>query len=113
MNESPLVTHARREMDRVGLFDKDADYSGALANSVMEIVELFAKQNHSGASAAIAIQLLEKLLRFQTLSPLTSDPGEWGDRSEISGRPIWQNERDPSFFSHDGGKTWYNIDNRA
>jgi hypothetical protein len=56
----------------------------------------------------VAREQLHALLGFKTLSPLTDDPREWIDQSEVSGgEPLWQNRRDPSAFSKDGGKTWY------
>lgn len=109
--ESPLITHARRELELAGMFDLDADYGpGAIAGQVLELVEVFAKQQHSGGSAAYTLGLFEKLARLRPLSPLTSEPEEWIDRSVESGEPLWQSRRCPSVFSRDGGKTWYDLD---
>jgi hypothetical protein len=55
---------------------------------------------------------LHALLGFKTLSPITSNPDEWIDRSDTSGSPLWQNTRDPSVFSLDAGKSWYSLDER-
>ncbi len=113
MNESPLVAYARDELQRAGMFDTDADYGGALAGSILRVVEVFAGEEHSGASAAISLAVLGKLLRFEPLTPITSDPAEWNDVSEASGRPMWQSRRKYSCFSTDGGQTWYDIDDPA
>lgn len=103
---SNLVEHAKRELEKTDIADRNGMYGGMLYDSIMEIVETFAKQGHSGASASIAIPVIHKLLRFKPLTPISSDPEEWIDRTKESGRPFWQNKRDPSVFSEDGGKTW-------
>jgi len=106
MIKSNLVSHAEKELMLAGMFDKDADYNGALAPQILKVVKVFSKSGHSGASAAITIGILEKLLRFQTLTPITSNPDEW---MEV-GKSMWQSKRNPAIFSKDGGKTWYDID---
>jgi hypothetical protein len=107
---SNLTEHARDELTRAGLFDKDSDYNGMLGTAVMELMEVFAKQGHSGASAALTTQLFSKLSRYQTLMPITSDPQEWMGVSGQMNYECWQHKRQPSVFSTDGGKTWYDLD---
>lgn len=104
--ESNLVSHAKRELELAGMFDKDADYNGALAPEILKLVELFSSQEHSGASAGITIAVLEKLLRFKVLSPITDNPDDW---MEVDA-DTWQSKRQSSLFSKDGGKTYYDID---
>lgn len=101
-----LVEHARRELELCGQYAEDPEYS----ESIISAVEAFASYGHSGGSASVAREQLHALLGFKTLSPLTCDPAEWVDRSDISGTPMWQNARDPAVFSTDGGKTWYSLD---
>lgn len=101
-----LVKHARHELNLSGQYAEDPEYS----ESIIKAVEAFASYGHSGGSAMIAREQLYRLLGFKTLSPLTSDPAEWIDQSEASGRPLWQNRRDPSYFSEDGGKTWTSVE---
>lgn len=106
---SNLTQHAKSELERAGLFDKDADYGGAHAKAVMELVETFSKQGHSGMSAAITLSLFDKLARFQPIGELTSDPSEWMEVAE----DLWQNRRRGSSFSRDGGTTWYDIEDSS
>jgi hypothetical protein len=101
-----LAEHARRELELCGQYAEDPAYS----ESIIAAVEAFASYGHSGGSAAVAREQLHALLGFKPLSPLTSDPAEWIDRSEMSSTPLWQNRRDPAVFSTDGGKTWYSLD---
>lgn len=102
-----LAEHARRELELAGLFDGDSDYGGMIGPAVMEVIEVFASQGHSGASISIAGTIVHELLQRKTLTPLTYGPEEWEDRSEISGYPLWQNVRDSSVFSRDGGATHF------
>lgn len=104
-----LTEHARRELELCGQYAEDPEYS----ESIIRAVEAFASYGHSGGSAMCAREQLHALLGFKTLSPITSDPAEWIDQSEISGTPLWQNRRDPAVFSTDGGKTWYSLDDEA
>lgn len=105
-----LVEYAKNELELAGLFDKDSDYNGGIGEAALEIIKVFAKQGHSGGSAAITISVVENLMRFKPLTPLTSNADEWLDRSEMSSEPMWQSKRQPSCFSKDGGKSWYDID---
>jgi hypothetical protein len=97
-----LVEHARRELTRIG---EDAD----LIEGIVHVVQAFADCRHSGGSAPYAIAYLERLLRFEPLSPLTDAPDEWEDRAEISRYPLWQNIRDSRAMSGDGGRTYWMV----
>jgi hypothetical protein len=107
---SNLTEHAKYELERAGLFDKDSDYDGMLGTAALEIVEVFAKQGHSGFSASVTTELVQRLMRFEPLTPLTNDPAEWVDVSwsQASGQ-IHQCRRDPAVFSDDGIKTAYRL----
>lgn len=99
-----LIEHAKHELELSGIFDKDADYGGALAESVMELIEVFSKQGHSGFSADMISDLFNKLSRFKPISPLTGKDEEW---CEI-GDGMFQNKRNSAVFK-DGkdGKAYY------
>jgi hypothetical protein len=82
---------------------------------VLEIVETFAKQGHSGLSAEITLAVLEKVLRFETLTPITDNAEDWMNVEEhygpdMGGPNMWQCRRNPSLFSTDAGKTYYHVD---
>lgn len=104
--DSPLVDHARRELQLIG----EDDW---LTEGLCKVVEAFAAMGHSGFSAEHSTQILEKLLRYQPLSPITDDPAEWMDRAqEMGGAPFWQNVRDSRAMSTDGGKTYTLVDEK-
>lgn len=64
---SNLINHANKELQKAGLFDKDADYDGELGKGVLELITVFANQGHSGMSAEMTIQLFTKLARFEEI----------------------------------------------
>jgi len=107
-----LKNHAKNELELAGLFGKDSDYEGMIGKSVMELIEVFAKQGHSGVSAMETLVVFDEVARFKTLSPLTYKSDEWNDVSESSGKPMWQNKRDSTVFSTDGGKTHYSLNDK-
>lgn len=98
--ESNLVTHARHELELIG---EDTD----VIDWFLRVVREFASYGHSGGSASVCIPRLDALLRYQNIAPLTADPSEWEDRTEMSGAPLWQSQRNPEAFSIDGGGTYY------
>lgn len=109
--ESNLLKHARAELTRAGLLSADADYDGQVGATVLRMIEAFSGYGHSGGSAAMTLEIFNRVARFQTLGPITDDPDEWmrvnpGDE-EVG---VWQNRRQGSLFSNDGGKTYYDID---
>lgn len=109
-----LVDYARDELERAGWFktndveegNPDGVYNGMVGSAVLEIVEVFAKQGHSGMSASVVTHLVEKLMRYEPLTPLTFGPEEW----TAVGPNTLQNRRKFSVFSKDGGRTWYDVD---
>lgn len=111
---SNLVRHAEFELRRAGLFDKDSDYDGMLGQAVLELIKTFSQEGHSGCSAHLTLDIFNKVARFKTLTPITSNPDEWMQVSPDimpDGSPtVWQSVRQSSCFSNDGGKTYYDID---
>lgn len=115
--KSMLVEHAERELALAGLpiptreqlrnikdiEDPSEGWNLLVADAVMNIIKLFAKQRHSGASASMTLQLVHQLAQFKPLSPLTDNPNEWNEVTD----GLWQNVRNPEAFSHNGGKTFY------
>jgi len=106
---SNLVKFAEDELSRIGMGADAEDVNKWMHDNVIQVVKAFSDGGHSGASASYAIGIIEKLLQYKPLSPLTYEPDEWTDVSEMSGSPMWQNKRDGEVFSTDGGKTHYSL----
>lgn len=98
---SNLVEHAKREL---ALLAGDHDMDPYLIRAV----EAFAEFGHSGGSAGWGISVLNELLQFKNISPLTDDPDEWMLVSDdTDGNKTYQSRRNPEAFSLDGGDTYY------
>jgi len=92
-------SYAERELRIAGLYDPDSDYDGALPESVLELLDVFARQGHSGAGAARVASLFSRLVRFEPLSPLTGDADEWEEVDD----GLWQNRRCARVFKTKDG----------
>lgn len=91
--KSNAETYAEAELARL-LGDPDGDEMQLVMNKhLVRMVRVFAREGHSGFSAGYAIACLEKLLRFEPLTPLTGEEDEWNDISDMHGEPCWQNRR--------------------
>jgi len=102
-----LRDHARRELELIGEEPGTIDW-------YLRVVDAFRSFGHSGGSAFATIPIINKLLSYEALSPLTEDPDEWIDRSvESGGEPMWQSRRDPRAFSGDGGTTYYYVNDSS
>jgi hypothetical protein len=85
-----LTEFAQEELARI----KDDGYGGMVKTAVQELVNTFAKQGHSGYSAEMTTQAVEKLFRFKPLTSLTGADDEW---TEV-GTAVFQNKRNPAVF---------------
>lgn len=95
-----IKDHALQEFKAAGWLDEPVDEMQQLMmNNLLEIVEVFAAQGHSGFSASYAVGVLEKLLQFKPIVPLTGEDWEWSDVSEYSGGvKTYQNKRCSAVF---------------
>lgn len=111
--DSNLVKHAEFELRRAGLFDADADYGGMVAEAVMNLVRVHAKEGHSGNSHAVALSIFNIVVNYKTLTPITGDPAEWFEVDRDGPARCWQNRRMSSCFSNTAGKSYYDIDEKG
>jgi hypothetical protein len=79
-------------------------YDKMVVEDVLELLEVFAKQGHSGGSAPVIAGLFAKLARYEPLVPLTGKPDEWIEVAE----GMWQNARCSHVFKDANGA--YDID---
>ena len=107
-----LMDHAKEELDRAGLFDKDSDYEGMIGNCVMALMKVFCEQGHSGFSAPWVVDVFSNLTSWKTLTPISDDPSEWGEVEMDKDKKTWQNKRNPALFSNDEGKTFWDVDDK-
>ena len=116
-----LTGRARKELELAGMFDKEVDGSEAAgswnnlcAEAVIELIQKFGNQGHSGMSAAMVRELFAKLSNYKLLSELTDSIDEWtivtDDDPAAPGKSLYQSRRLSSAFSNDEGKTYWDID---
>lgn len=111
-----MMEYAKNEIARI---DKDEDGIQEMMNrDILEIINVFSNQEHSGFSAGYALSVLDRLLRFKPITPLTGEDDEWNKTSH----GLWKNKRCSSVFknadgtvndidaiviSDNGGITWF------
>jgi hypothetical protein len=105
-----LVDHAKTELEIAGLLSEEGDfYGGMTGKAVLELMEVFSKQGHSGMSAPIVADLFQKLANYEPLGPITGKDEEWGDINDYGdGHPNQQNQREYGLFKYTDGKVTYN-----
>ena len=80
-------------------FLKDGDEMNlAMRNHLLKMCVEFEKAGHSGFSANYAANILNKLLRYEPVLPLTGNDDEW---QEV-GDGVFQNLRCPRVFKENG-----------
>jgi hypothetical protein len=99
-------SHAKEELTRAGLFDKDSDYGGMMGEAVMKMIRVFAEERHSGFSASMAVNIFAKLAKYEPLTPLTGEDDEW---TEVE-PGVFQNKRCCHVFKQNGEA--YDIDGK-
>lgn len=79
-----------------------------IQENVLELLEVFSKQGHSGFSAAYVINLFSKLAKHEPLTPIMCTDDEWSDIGEEMGIDIYQNNRCSAVFKNGkNGKPYY------
>lgn len=119
---SNLVKWAESELERIG--GQDDELQQMMNKGVLDIVELFAEQGHSGFSAPYAIGLIQRLLDWKPITALTGEEDEWAEPFKSDTENTQQNKRcsavfrknndnstayyiEGKVFSDDGGETWF------
>jgi hypothetical protein len=93
---SNLIDHARTELAAAGYKVEPGRpvIEKMVVEDVLELLEVFANQGHSGSSAPMIVALFSKLALFEPLAPITGKPEEWVEVSE----GLWQNARCSNVF---------------
>jgi hypothetical protein len=108
------IDYAEQQLKKAGLFDQDSDYNGMVGKAVLELIQTFSNQQHSGYSAPLVISLFDKLANFEPIAPIDNPmiTGAYEDISKYSDEPVGkslQSTELSKLFSHDYGKTWYGL----
>lgn len=81
--------HAKREFKAVGYTDEDTGPNKWIQDNVLELLEVFSKQGHSGSSAPVVANMFKTLALFEPLAPIQGTAEEWNQVGETT----WQNIR--------------------
>ena len=105
---SNLVDYAKDELKRIGMIDSGEPYNDWATKAILDLIELFASQDHTGFTAPYVINAFSRLAKFKPLSPLTGEDDEWND----TGHGLLQNKRYSAVFKDSDG-TAYNIEGKV
>lgn len=100
-----LKEFAEQELRSAGWYGEDSVYGGMIPEAVLELVEKFEEQGHSGGSAPIVAGLFHKLAGYKALTPLQGTDDEWG-QIDASPDMKWQNKRCFHVFKREDGTAW-------
>ena len=76
-----IINHAKRELALIGYTPLDQEQEEGpnkwAQENILQLLECFEKQEHSGSSAKYIIGMFFKLASIEPLSPLTGEDSEW------------------------------------
>ena len=103
-----VVDHAKREFLALGYIPVDQPQEDGpnkwIQENILQLLEVFAEQGHSGTSSNYCIDMFSKLAKYEPLCPLIGDDAEWNDVSGYGGKDdpiIYQNNRCSHVFKED------------
>lgn len=73
---SNLIDYAKAELERAFPNETDEMQLAAIQD-IMELIEKFSEQNHSGFSGSYVLRYFERLVNFNPIRPLTGEEDEW------------------------------------
>ena len=107
-----FVEHAKIEFVAAG-YKPLEDYAEDdpdrwIQENVLELLEAFSKQGHSGSSAPYVVSVFSKLARFEPLAPITGEDWEWSAISAYGGGDdVYQNKRCSAIFKQKSSESYY------
>ena len=101
---SNLVDYAKEELKRIGMIDSGEPYNDIVTKAILDLIELFDSQGHSGFTASYTVNVFKRLAMYEPLTPLTGEDSEWNEIEPGH----YQNKRYSAVFKEKDGKA-YNI----
>lgn len=97
------VKHAIEEFRALGYTpvgeDQEDGPSKWIQENIIELLNVFGTQGHSGSSAPYCVQMFSKLALFEPIAPLTGEDWEWADKDHMDGTTV-QNKRCSHVFKN-------------
>lgn len=105
---SKYKQHAMREFRAAGWVNENNEFNDEMqehiCKHVLALLDVFAGEGHSGSSAHYAINLFEKLAKFDPIAPILCTEDEWNEVGENQ----YQNIRCSSVFKEgETGQPYY------
>ncbi|MCD8207591.1 MAG: hypothetical protein LUD72_06625 [Bacteroidales bacterium] len=100
------MEYAERELNMLLDTCKDDDsreMQKMMNDNILQIVNIFFEQGHTGFTAGYALNQLDRLLRYKPILPLTGKDDEWRDICDDGTK---QNIRYPSMFKYPDGTVY-------
>ncbi len=97
--------HAAREFEAAGWTKDgkfDCEMQARICNHVLELLDTFASEGHSGSSAPYALRLFSQLAKFEPIIPLTGEDSEWNESGDMG----YQNNRCSHVFKNSNGTSY-------
>jgi hypothetical protein len=98
---------AREEFRAAGWMDEHGNFEDGMQEyvcaGVLDLLNVFEKQGHSGTSAPYTLNMFQKLASFKPIAPITGEDWEWSEVCEGSTGPMYQNKRCSSVFKDKDG----------
>ena len=98
---SNLVEHAKKEFEYLG-WPGDDGMRKMMCDNLIELLQVFSDQGHSGLSASYCLRYFERLAHFDPIGPLTGEDWEWQEIAD----GVYQNKRDSTVFMENGQAHW-------
>jgi len=108
-----IINHAKKEFLKLGykpIEESEEDPDKWMQECVLELLEVFSKQGHSGGSAPCAIEYFRKLALQEPISPILCTDDEWNDVSNYGGDIDYQNNRCSAVFKNSKDDKPYYLD---
>lgn len=103
-----LVDYAKDELKKIGMVDSGEPYNDWVTKAILDLIELFASQDHSNFSAPYVARMFYRLAMFKPAIPLTGEDDEWVE----VGTGFFQNKRYSAVFKDKDG-TAYNSEGKV
>lgn len=102
------IEHAKLEFKYAGYTPLDQaqeeDPNKWIQENVLELLEVFSKQGHSGSSAPYCINMFERLAKHKPLGPIKCTEDEWNNVTDTT----YQNKRLSAVFKEGkNGRPYY------
>lgn len=102
---SNLRTFAEHELNLMGYTDGD-EMNTTMRDSIIELIDVFSKQGHSGFSASYCLNVFNELARFKCIAPITGNDDEWFEYADGK----FQNNRCHGLFKDSKNAPAYYVD---